>query len=82
MNSEQEYLDNLAKGFTKDELYLLLNSVSVRSLDFQKDIWCSKTETEAKANQNMVLVLNALVDKIKFKIDSYEKDETRKDGVA
>lgn len=82
MNNEKDYLENLSSNFTKEELYLLLNSVSVRSLDFQKDIWCSKNENEAKANQNMVIVLNALVEKIKFKIDSYEKDETRKDGVA
>lgn len=80
--TQEEYLENLSKDFTEQELFLLLNAVSVRSLDLQKSIWCCTDEVVAKGYQNMVVCFNSLAEKIKFKIDTYEKDKARKDSIA
>lgn len=72
---QEKDLINLAKDFNREELYLLLNAVSIRSIDIQRDLWNCKTEQEAKYCRDMIVCFNALAEKIRYKVDAYAKKD-------
>lgn len=71
-DKEKEYFESLAKDFTREELYLILNACGVRALDYQKEMWNSQTNEHAQRCADLVKCYNGLVDKVRFKIDAYE----------